>query len=134
MRELLKSLIYLENYHAPEFNSNASEFHVTMWNLNYAMDGIKDNPHVVKAPEDVVKETEDAVKAKANDTKESAQISDCKHNKDWKINFRIGYLPAYLPATTKYLPASNTKKGVQPISVRFQLYALLFIIIQNVCS
>lgn len=29
----------LENYHAPEFNSNASEFHVTMWNLKY---GIKD--------------------------------------------------------------------------------------------
>ena len=39
----------LENYHAPEFNSNASEFHVTMWNLNYAMDVIKDNLHVVKA-------------------------------------------------------------------------------------
>lgn len=23
------------NYHAPEFSSNASEFHVTLWNLNY---------------------------------------------------------------------------------------------------
>ena len=57
----------LENYHAPEFNSNASEFHVTLWNLNYGMDVIKDNPHVVKAPEDVVK---DVVKAKANVTKE----------------------------------------------------------------
>ena len=64
----------LENYHAPEFNSNASEFHVTMWNLNYVMDVIKDIPHVVKAPEDVVKdvvkETGDVVKAKANVTKE----------------------------------------------------------------
>ena len=60
----------LENYHAPEFSSNASEFHVTMWNLNYAMDVIKDNPHVLKAPEDVVKETGDVVKAKANVTKE----------------------------------------------------------------
>lgn len=64
----------LENYHAPEFNSNASEFHVTIWNLNYAMDVIKDNPHVVKTPEDVVKdvvkETGDVVKAKANVTKE----------------------------------------------------------------
>ena len=64
----------LKNYHAPEFSSNASEFHVTMWNLNYAMDVIKDNPHVVKAPEDVVKdvvkETGDVVKAKANVTKE----------------------------------------------------------------
>lgn len=58
----------LENYHAPEFSSNASELHVTMWNLNYDMDVIKDNPHVVKAPEDVVKETEDVVKA--NVTKE----------------------------------------------------------------
>ena len=50
------------------------QFHVTMWNLNYAMDVIKDNPHVVKAPEDVVKdvvkETGDVVKAKANVTKE----------------------------------------------------------------
>ena len=64
----------LENYHALEFSSNASEFHVTMWNLNYAMDVIKDNPHVVKAPKDVVKdvvkETGDVVKAKANVTKE----------------------------------------------------------------
>ena len=31
----------LENYHAPEFNSNASEFHVTMWNLKYGIDVIK---------------------------------------------------------------------------------------------
>lgn len=37
---------------------------------NYAMDVIKDSPHVVKAPEDVVKETGDVVKAKANVTKE----------------------------------------------------------------
>ena len=57
----------LENYHAPEFNSNASEFHVTLWNLNYDMDVIKDDPHVVKAPEDVVK---DVIKAKTNVTKE----------------------------------------------------------------
>ena len=57
----------LENYHAPKFNSNASEFHVTLWNLNYDMDVIKDDPHVVKAPEDVVK---DVIKAKTNVTKE----------------------------------------------------------------
>ena len=47
---------------------------ICIWNLNYAMDVIKDNPHVVKAPEDVVKdvvkETGDVVKAKANVTKE----------------------------------------------------------------
>ena len=52
----------MENYHAPEFSSNASEFHVTMWNLNFTREFRKDNPHVVKAPEDVVK-------AKANVTK-----------------------------------------------------------------
>ena len=57
----------LENYHAPEFNSNASEFHVTLWNLNYDMNVIKDDPHVVKAPEEVVK---DVIKAKTNVTKE----------------------------------------------------------------
>ena len=54
----------LENYHAPEFNSNASEFHVTMWNLNYGIDVIKERANVIKAPEDdvkdVVKETKPA--------------------------------------------------------------------------
>ena len=28
----------LPDYHAPEFQSNASEFHVTLWNLNYGCD------------------------------------------------------------------------------------------------
>ena len=32
----------LKEYHAPEFNSNATEFHVTLWNLNYGVDGIKE--------------------------------------------------------------------------------------------
>ena len=45
-----------------------------MWNHKYEKDVIKDNSHVVKAPEDVVKdvvkETRDVVKAKANVTKE----------------------------------------------------------------
>ena len=50
----------LENYHAPKFNSNASEFHVTMWNLNYGIDVIKERCNVIKAPEDVVKETKPA--------------------------------------------------------------------------
>ena len=26
---------HLSDYHAPKFTSNASEFHVTLWNLNY---------------------------------------------------------------------------------------------------
>ena len=57
----------LENYHAPEFSSNATEFHVTLWNLNYGEDVVKDNLHVVK---DVVK---DVVKEKENATKEFAK-------------------------------------------------------------
>ena len=46
----------LENYHAPEFSSNATEFHVTLWNLNYGVDVVKDNPYVIKEANDVVKE------------------------------------------------------------------------------
>lgn len=30
-----KSYEHLADYHAPEFTSNASEFHVTLWNLNF---------------------------------------------------------------------------------------------------
>ena len=56
----------LENYHAPEFSSNATEFHVTLWNLNYGVDVVKDNPHVIKEANNVVK---DVVKGKANVTK-----------------------------------------------------------------
>lgn len=51
----------LKEYHTPEFTSNASEFHVTLWNLNYGVDVIKE---VVK---DVVK---DVVKESAQFTKE----------------------------------------------------------------
>ena len=32
----------LEEYHAPEFTSNATEFHVTLWNLNYGTYVVKD--------------------------------------------------------------------------------------------
>ena len=60
----------LENYHAPKFSSNATEFHVTLWNLNYGEDVVKDNLHVVKETNDVVK---DVVKEKANATKEFAK-------------------------------------------------------------
>ncbi len=51
----------LKEYRAPEFNSNATEFHVTLRNLNYGVDVIKE---VVK---DVVK---DVVKESAQFTKE----------------------------------------------------------------
>lgn len=49
----------LKNYRAPEFCSNASEFHVILWNLNYDAYVVKDvanaASHVVKAKDDVVK-------------------------------------------------------------------------------
>ena len=32
----------LKEYRAPEFNSNATEFYVTLWNLNYGVDVIKE--------------------------------------------------------------------------------------------
>lgn len=67
----------LENYHAPKFSSNATEFHVTLWNLNYGADVVKDNLHVIKEESDVVKdvakEADDVVKGKANVTKEFAK-------------------------------------------------------------
>ena len=70
----------LENYHAPAFSSNATEFHVTLWNLNSGVDVVKDNLHVIKEAnnvvkgvvKDVVKEADDVVKGKVkvNVTKE----------------------------------------------------------------
>lgn len=38
----------LENYHAPEFSSNATEFHVTLWNLNYGVDVVKGKANATK--------------------------------------------------------------------------------------
>ena len=80
MKKIIKEHEHFEKfmgYKAPEFKSNSGEFHVTLWNLNYGMDVIKDSPHVVKASEDVVKdvakEVENVIKAKANVTKEFAK-------------------------------------------------------------
>lgn len=42
---------HLSDYHAPEFTSNASEFHVTLWNLNY--DGSDNNTTTDKASQGV---------------------------------------------------------------------------------
>lgn len=60
----------MENYHTPEFRSYATEFHVTLWNLNYGADVVKDSSHVVKGANDDVK---DVVKRKVNVTKEFAK-------------------------------------------------------------
>ena len=66
--------INLENYHTPEFRCNATEFHVTLWNLNYGADVVKDSSHVVKGANDDVKDdVKDVVKRKVNVTKEFAK-------------------------------------------------------------
>ncbi|MEY8466433.1 ATP-binding protein [Bacteroides caecimuris] len=38
----------LPNYHIPEFQSNASEFHVVLWNLNYGSDSVIDEKEFLK--------------------------------------------------------------------------------------
>ena len=47
------------NYRAPEFSSNASEFHVTLWNLNYEQ-FLKD---VTKEGKEFTKERKEFLKA-----------------------------------------------------------------------
>ena len=68
------------NYRAPEFTSNASEFHVTLWNLNYEQflkdvtkelkDVTKDPKEFTKDPKDVTKEGKDVTKEPKDVTKE----------------------------------------------------------------
>lgn len=50
----------MKSYHTPEFSSNASEFHATLWNLNYEADAVKE----------FVKEDAKFVKEDAKFTKE----------------------------------------------------------------
>lgn len=58
----------LKEYRSPEFISNATEFHVTLWNLNYGTDVIKD---VANDTSNVVKDvTKDVVEETAQFTKE----------------------------------------------------------------
>lgn len=38
----------LSNYHIPEFQSNVSEFHVMLWNLNYGSDSVIDEKEFLK--------------------------------------------------------------------------------------
>ena len=45
MRKIIdayKQYEHLTTFHAPEFNSNSSEFHVTLWNLNYVKEELKE--------------------------------------------------------------------------------------------
>ncbi len=58
----------LKEYRAPVFSSNATEFHVTLWNLNYGADVVKD---VADSNSDVAKEfVKEFVKEPVQFTKE----------------------------------------------------------------
>ena len=51
MKKIINSYKRFENlpdYHAPEFRSNASEFHVILWNLNYGSDGVMSEKRFLK--------------------------------------------------------------------------------------
>ena len=70
---------HLSDYHAPEFTSNASEFHVTLWNLNF--DGNANNTNTDKVSQEVefIKEpaefTKEFIKEPAEFTKEFIKAS-----------------------------------------------------------
>jgi predicted HTH transcriptional regulator len=51
MKKIINSYKRFENlpdYRAPEFRSNASEFHVILWNLNYGSDGVMSEKRFLK--------------------------------------------------------------------------------------
>ena len=70
---------YLSDYHVPEFTSNASEFHVTLWNLNF--DGNANNTTTNKVFQEVefikepVKFTKEFIKEPVEFTKEFIKAS-----------------------------------------------------------
>ena len=62
MRKIIdayKQYEHLTTYHAPEFNSNSSEFHVTLWNLNYVEEEesefLKEKKEFLKDPDEFLK-------------------------------------------------------------------------------
>ena len=61
-----KQYEHLTTYHAPEFNSNSSEFHVTLWNLNYVEEEesefLKEKKEFLKDPNEYLKEKKEFLK------------------------------------------------------------------------
>ena len=54
--------IHLLNYHTPEFVSNASEFHVTLWNLNFENEVVGEiTPNGIPLIQEFVKESGEVV-------------------------------------------------------------------------
>ena len=66
-----KQYEHLTNYHAPEFNSNSSEFHVTLWNLNYVEEKERE---FLKGPNEFLKEKEEFLKGPNEFLKEKEEI------------------------------------------------------------
>ena len=69
---------HLSDYHAPKFTSNASEFHVTLWNLNYdgsdnitTRDRASQEMEFIKEPKEFTKEF---IKEPAEFTKEFISV------------------------------------------------------------
>ena len=69
MRKIIdayKQYEHLTTYHAPEFNSNSSEFHVTLWNLNYVEEEesefLKEKKEFLKGPNEFLKEKKEFLK------------------------------------------------------------------------
>ncbi len=60
-----KQYEHLNDYREPEFMSNASEFHVTLWNLNYR----ESDKNVTKEEKSVTKEAENVTKEEKSVTK-----------------------------------------------------------------
>ena len=82
MKKIINTYRYYErlsDYHAPEFTSNASEFHVTLWNLNF--EGNDNNTATDKASQEVefIKEpiefTKEFIKEPMEFTKEFIKAS-----------------------------------------------------------
>ncbi|MDD6851371.1 MAG: ATP-binding protein [Bacteroidales bacterium] len=67
------------NYRTPEFSSNSSEFHVTLWNLNYEQflkDVTKEQKDVTKGQKYVTKELKNVTKEQKDVTKELKERKD----------------------------------------------------------
>lgn len=69
MRKIIdayKQYEHLTTYHAPEFNSNSSEFHVTLWNLNYVEEEeseyLKEKKEFLKGQNEFLKEKKEFLK------------------------------------------------------------------------
>ena len=76
----------MPTYRAPEFRSDATEFHVILWNLNYGNDAVKDGI-------DGVKETEQFPKEFTNEfPKEGKRFP--KEEKQFPKEFRKEFLSA----------------------------------------